>query len=198
MTLCLVGFPRIGSFSISTLHQFSLISLRFGYTMTTSHSQAELSDIKNKFTILVCLLVLVLINRNIISSLIRSGPKMGTSIEIIKMFIFVSIGIILGTSGFGFKSKKQNDFSFNLDADESQDSMKNNPNLDRYSTSEQFIIEFLLEKENKCWQSDIVKNSDLTKSKISRTLSSLESKGLITRVRDGIGNRVILNESEFI
>ena len=89
-------------------------------------------------------------------------------------------------------------FSFNLDADESQDSMKNNPNLDRYSTSEQFIIEFLLEKENKCWQSDIVKNSDLTKSKISRTLSSLESKGLISRVRDGIGNRVILNESEFI
>ena len=97
---------------------------------------------------------------------------------------------------FGTKSKKQFDIPLNLNVDESQDSLKDNPSLDHYNASEQFIIEFLLEKENKCWQSDIVKNSDMTKSKISRTLSSLESKGLISRVRDGMGNRVILDDSE--
>lgn len=164
--------------------------------MQTSRSQENLGDTKNKFVILLCLLVLVLLNRNIIASLIRFGPTMSAVTEIIRMLIVVSIGILLGTLGFGTKSKKQVDIPLNLDADESPDSLKDNASLDQYNSSEQFIIEFLLEKENKCWQSDIVKNSDMTKSKISRTLSSLESKGLITRVRDGMGNRVILDVSE--
>ena len=164
--------------------------------MQTSRSQENLGDTKNKFVILLCLLVLVILNRNIIASLIRFGPTMSAVTEIIRMLIVVSIGILLGTLGFGTKSKKQVDIPLNLDADESPDSLKDNASLDQYNSSEQFIIEFLLEKENKCWQSDIVKNSDMTKSKISRTLSSLESKGLITRVRDGMGNRVILDVSE--
>ena len=164
--------------------------------MQTSRSQENLGDTKNKFVILLCLLVLVILNRNIIASLIRFGPTMSAVTEIIRMLIGVSIGILLGTLGFGTKSKKQVDIPLNLDADESPDSLKDNASLDQYNSSEQFIIEFLLEKENKCWQSDIVKNSDMTKSKISRTLSSLESKGLITRVRDGMGNRVILDVSE--
>lgn len=164
--------------------------------MQTSRSQENLGDTKNKFVILLCLLVLVILNRKIIASLIRFGPTMSAVIEIIRMLIVVSIGILLGTLGFGTKSKKQVDIPLNLDADESPDSLKDNASLDHYNSSEQFIIEFLLEKENKCWQSDIVKNSDMTKSKISRTLSSLESKGLITRVRDGMGNRVILDVSE--
>ena len=164
--------------------------------MQTSRSQENLGDTKNKFVILLCLLVLVILNRNIIASLIRFGPTMSAVTEIIRMLVVVSIGILLGTLGFGTKSKKQVDIPLNLDADESPDSLKDNASLDQYNSSEQFIIEFLLEKENKCWQSDIVKNSDMTKSKISRTLSSLESKGLITRVRDGMGNRVILDVSE--
>ena len=164
--------------------------------MQTSRSQETLGDTRNKFVILLCLLFLVILNRNIIVSLIRSGPTMWAGIEIIRMLILVSIGILLGTSGFGTKSKKQFDIPLNFNVDESQDSLKDNPSLDHYNASEQFIIEFLLEKENKCWQSDIVKNSDMTKSKISRTLSSLESKGLISRVRDGMGNRVILDDSE--
>ena len=159
--------------------------------MQTSRSQENLGDTKNKFVILLCLLVLVMLNRNIITSLIRSGPTNWVVIEIIRMLILVSIGIVFGT-----KSKKQVDIPLNLDADESLDSLKDSPSLDHYNASEQFIIEFLLEKENKCWQSDIVKNSDMTKSKISRTLSSLESKGLVSRVRDGMGNRVILDVSE--
>lgn len=166
--------------------------------MQTSSSQEDLGDTRNKFVILLCLLFLVILNRHIIVSLIRFGPTISDGIEIIRMLMSVSIGILLGTLGFGLKSKKQDDISLNLDSTESQDSMKGNLNLEHYNASEQFIIEFLLERENKCWQSDIVKNSDLTKSKISRTLSSLESKGLISRVRDGMGNRVILQESEFI
>ena len=164
--------------------------------MQTSRSQENLGDTKNKFVILLCLLVLVMLNRNIITSLIRSGPTIWAGIEIIRMLIHVSIGIVLGTLGFGTKSKKQVDILLNLDDDESQDSLKDSLSLDHYNASEQFIVEFLLENENKCWQSDIVKNSEMTKSKISRTLSSLESKGLVSRVRDGMGNRVILDVSE--
>ena len=164
--------------------------------MQTSPSQEDLAVTRNRFVILLCMLVLVILNRNIIASLIRFGPTMSAVTEIIRMLIVVSIGILLGTLGFGTKSKKQVEIPLNLDADESPDSLKDNASLDQYNSSEQFIIEFLLEKENKCWQSDIVKNSDMTKSKISRTLSSLESKGLITRVRDGMGNRVILDVSE--
>ena len=164
--------------------------------MQTSRSQEDLADTRNRFVILVCMLVLVMLNRNIITSLIRSGPTIWVGIEIIRMLILVSIGIVFGTLGFGSKSKKQVDIPLILDADETQDSLKDNPSLDHYNASEQFIIEFLLENENKCWQSDIVKNSDMTKSKISRTLSILESKGLVSRVRDGMGNRVILDVSE--
>ena len=164
--------------------------------MQTSPSQEDLAVTRNRFVILLCMLVLVILNRNIIASLIRFGPTMSAVTEIIRMLIVVSIGILLGTLGFGTKSKKQVDIPLNLDADESPDSLKDNASLDQYNSSEQFIIEFLLEKENKCWQSDIVKNSDMTKSKISRTLSSLESKGLVSRVRDGMGNRVILDVSE--
>ena len=183
-------------FPILTLHHFCLIGPPFGHSMQTSRSQEDLADTRNRFVILVCMLVLVMLNRNIITSLIRSGPTIWVGIEIIRMLILVSIGIVFGTLGFGSKSKKQVDIPLILDADETQDSLKDNPSLDHYNASEQFIIEFLLENENKCWQSDIVKNSDMTKSKISRTLSSLESKGLVSRVRDGMGNRVILDVSE--
>lgn len=183
-------------FPILTLHHFCLIRPPFGHSMQTSRSQEDLADTRNRFVILVCMLVLVMLNRNIITSLIRSGPTIWVGIEIIRMLILVSIGIVFGTLGFGSKSKKQVDIPLILDADETQDSLKDNPSLDHYNASEQFIIEFLLENENKCWQSDIVKNSDMTKSKISRTLSILESKGLVSRVRDGMGNRVILDVSE--
>jgi uncharacterized membrane protein len=183
-------------FPILTLHRFYLIRPPFGHHMQTSPSQEDLAVTRNRFVILLCMLVLVILNRNIIASLIRFGPTMSAVTEIIRMLVVVSIGILLGTLGFGTKSKKQVDIPLNLDADESPDSLKDNASLDQYNSSEQFIIEFLLEKENKCWQSDIVKNSDMTKSKISRTLSSLESKGLVSRVRDGMGNRVILDVSE--
>jgi uncharacterized membrane protein len=164
--------------------------------MQTSRSQENLGDTKNKFVILVCMLVLVILNTNIITLLIRRGPTNYVVIEIIRMLALVSIGIVFGTLGFGSKSKKQVDVPLILDVEASQDSLKDNPSLDHYNASEKFIIEFLLENENNCWQSDIVKNSDMTKSKISRTLSSLESKGLVSRVRDGMGNRVILDVGE--
>lgn len=183
-------------FPILTSYHFYLIRPPFGHSMQTSRSQENLGDTKNKFVILLCILVLVSLNTNIINSLIRRGPTIWAGVEIIRMLIFVSIGIVFGTLGFGSKSKKQVDIPLILDVEASQDSLKDNPSLDHYNASEQFIIEFLLENENKCWQSDIVKNSDMTKSKISRTLSSLESKGLVSRVRDGMGNRVILDVSE--
>lgn len=66
--------------------------------------------------------------------------------------------------------------------------------LSSYNSAEQFIINFLLDNENNCWQSAFVKNSDMTDSKISRALTKLEARGVVTRVRDGMGKRVNLNQ----
>ena len=68
--------------------------------------------------------------------------------------------------------------------------------LTRFNTSEQFIIKFLLDNENQCRQSELVKCSSMTNSKISRSLAKLESRGVLSRVRDGMGKRVNLHKSE--
>jgi uncharacterized membrane protein len=62
--------------------------------------------------------------------------------------------------------------------------------------SEAWIVEYLKTQDGKCWQSHLVKNSQMNPSKISRVLSKMESRGLIERIRDGMGKRVILTETE--
>ena len=56
----------------------------------------------------------------------------------------------------------------------------------------------MLENDGQCWQREIVEKSNMDGSKISRTLSNLERNGIVSRVRDGMGKRVILNKEELL
>jgi uncharacterized membrane protein len=62
------------------------------------------------------------------------------------------------------------------------------PNLDE---EEQNIMNLLNNNEGSIYQSDIIKQTHLTKVKVSRLLDKLEGKGLIERKRRGMTNIVI-------
>ncbi|MWV39094.1 MarR family transcriptional regulator [Natrialba sp. INN-245] len=58
--------------------------------------------------------------------------------------------------------------------------------------TERVVYETALEAGGEIPQRDIVERTDLSKATVSRTLSSLESRGLLDRERRGMGNVVVL------
>jgi len=58
---------------------------------------------------------------------------------------------------------------------------------------ERRVVDFVLEKGDKCKQRDIVRATDFSKAKVSRIMLELEERGILSRVRVGRTNRVILN-----
>lgn len=58
---------------------------------------------------------------------------------------------------------------------------------------ERKVVDFVLEKGEKCKQRDIVRATDFSKAKVSRIMLELEERGILSRVRVGRTNRVILN-----
>lgn len=57
---------------------------------------------------------------------------------------------------------------------------------------EKKIMEVLLREEGSVYQSDLIKETKLTKVKVSRVLDKLEGKGLIERKRRGMTNVIVL------
>jgi uncharacterized membrane protein len=57
---------------------------------------------------------------------------------------------------------------------------------------EKKIMEVLLREEGSVYQSDLIKETKLTKVKVSRVLDKLEGKGLIERKRRGMTNIIVL------
>ena len=53
-------------------------------------------------------------------------------------------------------------------------------------------MEVLLREEGSVYQSDLIKETKLTKVKVSRVLDKLEGKGLIERKRRGMTNIIVL------
>ncbi|MFH1127496.1 MAG: MarR family transcriptional regulator [archaeon] len=60
---------------------------------------------------------------------------------------------------------------------------------------ERKVIDVILEKGDKCKQRDIVRATDYSKAKVSRIMSELEARGILSRVRVGRTNRVILSDN---
>ena len=58
---------------------------------------------------------------------------------------------------------------------------------------ERKVVDFIVEKGNKCKQRDIVRATDFSKAKVSRIMLELEERGILSRVRIGRTNRVVLN-----
>ena len=64
--------------------------------------------------------------------------------------------------------------------------------VDRLHNNEETVYTVVLETGGELPQRDIVEETDLSKATVSRTLDTLESKGLVERKRKGMGNVVVL------
>ena len=97
-----------------------------------------------------------------------------------------SIGIIIGVSltWLNYPNKPETE--------------ENNtkPELDKrpLSADEKVVSDLLILNSGEMWQADLVRKSGFTDSKASRLLSRMEYQGLIIRIRDGMGKKVLINE----
>jgi uncharacterized membrane protein len=64
---------------------------------------------------------------------------------------------------------------------------------DRYLSDEEKVIMFLEEAGGQMFQSDLVKKTDFSKSKLSMVLSDLKEKGTILKIKKGKENLIRLN-----
>ena len=62
------------------------------------------------------------------------------------------------------------------------------------SADEKVVSDLLILNSGEMWQADLVRKSGFTDSKASRLLSRMEYQGLIIRIRDGMGKKVLINE----
>lgn len=60
---------------------------------------------------------------------------------------------------------------------------------------ERRLYDIVLERQGDVAQGDLVALSGFSKAKVSRVIDRLEAKGLVVRVRRGMGNRVLLTET---
>ena len=68
---------------------------------------------------------------------------------------------------------------------------------DLFSETELDIISLLKSNENRMLQSAIVSQINRSKASVSRTLTALENKGIIVKLRKGVTNEIILDETRF-
>ncbi len=165
--------------------------------MVMNYPQPRTDSTSSQSVVMLSMLILMLLMGRAIYVAVSSDATLkGISIFIVYSLILILVGFIAGVNASKIKSAKQQENSFFSNSELSQTPVNFKPNLASYNSTEQFIIDFLLEHDCQCRQSDFVKNSNMTNSKISRTLSKLESQGILTRVRDGMGKRVNLHKSE--
>ena len=171
----------------------------FFSTLITSnviYPQPRTDSTSSQSVVMLSMLILMLLMGRAIYVAVSSDATLkGISILIVYSLILILVGFIAGVNASKIKSAKQQENSFFSNSELSQTPV-DFKYLASYNSTEQFIIDFLLEHDCQCRQSDFVKNSNMTNSKISRTLSKLESQGILTRVRDGMGKRVNLHKSE--
>nr|WP_237076823.1 MarR family transcriptional regulator [Natrialba magadii] len=70
-----------------------------------------------------------------------------------------------------------------------------NETTDRLDNTEREIYSMVLDADGEIQQRNIVANTDFSKATVTRTLDSLEAKGLLERKRQGVGNVVVLQET---
>ncbi|EMA33310.1 helix-turn-helix transcriptional regulator [Halobiforma nitratireducens] len=66
---------------------------------------------------------------------------------------------------------------------------------DRLDDTEREIYSMVLDADGEIQQRTIVADTDFSKATVTRTLDSLETKGLLERKRQGVGNVVVLQGS---
>ena len=163
--------------------------------MNMRYNQSSMENISSHFIIVLSSFMVILLTGRAINV---DGTEKGVLIMIMYSLVLTCIGIIIGINLTKIYSiKKQINTSISQH-EELSTSVSSISGLSRFNSSEQFIINYLLDNGCKCWQSDLVKKSNMTDSKISRSLTKLEASGIISRVRDGMGKRVNLHKVEIL
>ncbi len=67
-----------------------------------------------------------------------------------------------------------------------------NQKIENLEPEEKSVMQIVLREEGSVYQSDLIKETNLSKVKVSRLLDRLEGKGLIERKRRGMTNIIIL------
>ena len=170
-----------------------------GIIMRINNGQLRKDITSSQSAIALSLLFLLLLTgRAIYVAISVDATTKGIFILIAYSTSLIFVGFIAGINIFNIKTTKQQARFSLQNTDLSKAPVNYNSKRASFSTSEIFIIEFMLENDGQCWQREIVEKSNMDGSKISRTLSNLERNGIVSRVRDGMGKRVILNKEELL
>ena len=106
---------------------------------------------------------------------------------LIYSLFLTSVGIIIGISLTWLNDPRRVEF-------QEKKSKRKPSTKNLLSEDEKVVSELLLSNSGEMWQSELVRKSGFTDSKASRLLSRMENQGLISRIRDGMGKRVILKK----
>lgn len=206
-SLCSQGFASTHGVPMNTLvyeftntvYQVSLVAGFGRNNMVMDYPQSRTDNTSSQSVVVLSMLIVILLTgRAIYVAISTDATLKGIFILIVYSSTLIFVGFIAGVNASNIRSRKKREISFSSNLEPSQTDVDFNPNLAQYNSTERFIIEFLLRHDGQCWQSNIVKESSMTNSKISRSLSKLESQGILTRVRDGMGKRVNLHKDELI
>ena len=166
--------------------------------MDVNYNQSSVGKASSQSAIMLSMLMLILLTGRALYVAISTDASLkGIFILIMYSAIFlIFVGFIAGANVSRDENNNQQSSTSISQTQMAILNLSSDIDLTRFNTSEQFIIKFLLDNENQCRQSDLVKCSNMTNSKISRSLAKLESRGVLSRVRDGMGKRVNLHKSE--
>ena len=152
-------------------------------------SRSETDNTSAQYILILSVLVIIMLTGR---AIVVDGTEKGVLRMIAYNLTLTSIGIMMGVTISKLKSNGQEEFYPTSLHKQSSESVNLVEKTTRFNVSEQFIIDFLNENGGQCMQNDLVKSSEMTNSKISRILSKMEARGIVSRARDGMGKRVYL------
>ena len=104
------------------------------------------------------------------------------------MIAVVTFGLVTGTSLILWRRRARERAKNNISAPSSQDK-----EIEDTVWGEEMIEQYLTRSEGEAYQSDIVRESGLSKSKISSVLAQMKDDGRIIKIRKGKENLIRLN-----
>ena len=152
-------------------------------------SGSEKDNTSAQYILILSVLVIIMLTGR---AIVVDGTEKGVLRMIAYNLTLTCIGIMMGVTISKLKSNGQEEFYPTSLHKQSSKSVNLVENTTRFNVSEQFIIDFLNKNGGQCMQNDLVKSSEMTNSKISRILSKMEARGIVSRARDGMGKRVYL------
>lgn len=152
-------------------------------------SRSETDNTSAQYILILSVLVIIMLTGR---AIVVDGTEKGVLRMIAYNLTLTCIGIMMGVTISKLKSNGQEEFYPTSLHKQSSKSVNLGEKTTRFNVSEQFIIDFLNKNGGQCMQNDLVKSSEMTNSKISRILSKMEARGIVSRARDGMGKRVYL------